>query len=206
MDDDRSVLLEEYRTLRSEIEHAYQTRLQILAFSGTAWAALVAWFIANRQFFFGELAVALLHVPLLLGYVLVKLCDRHVMRISTYIREFIESAIPGLRWETRVSTFQQYSRRVFSTGQVTVVALLFMSIASAIAPRLMRVPAQFERAPNADLLLLTVLWLYLAAKELPLVSRLGSRSYEQTAAEIWSRIRSTPEDPRTELRKQSKPQ
>lgn len=185
----RSAILEEYRTLREEIKYSSQIRLLIITFSTCAWAGLAAWLVANSSYFHAEVALIVLHVPIVFGYLLVKLSDRHIVRVSTYIREFVEPMLEGLRWETLVADFQKGSKLVFSTSQVSFIAFFLLSTGAFGLERILRLPYLFRLIPRLDILILVTLWLFLAFFQFPTVLLKGSRGYEDKAISLWRTLR-----------------
>jgi hypothetical protein len=182
-------LLEEYKTLRHEVERATQLRLTVLAFGATSWAALAAWIIANRADFYSEATLLLLHIPLIVIYVVLKAAERHVMRLSTYIREFLETEIEGLRWETRISEFQRRSRFVLSTSQISAISFLLLSVSAVLLVNLFAIRQAYAHPRWLDYSVLAPLWVWLLFWQLARVISMGSRSSERSAARLWNRVR-----------------
>jgi glycosyltransferase involved in cell wall biosynthesis len=191
-------LLEEYRTLRREIENAAQIRLALLAFAASAWAGLAAWITANRKAFYSEPALLVLHVPLIVIYLLLKLAERHTMRVSSYIREFIESEIDGLRWESRVSEFQSRSPFVLSTSQIAAVSLFLLSISTVGLVFLFNIPPLYIRPRWVDFLVFAPFWAWLVFRHFPALISHGSRTSERSAAQLWKIINELGKLPPTE--------
>lgn len=184
-----AALLEEYKALRHEIEQAYQLRLAVLAFTATAWAGMAGWLIANRALFYSEPTLVLLHIPLVVIYLLLKAAERHVMRISTYIREFLEPEMEGLRWESRVAEFQQRSPFVLSTSQIVTISLFVLSVASVALIRLFNFRPLMPHPRWLEFAVLVPLWLWLSFKQIPALLMLGSRTSEEPSAQLWSEIK-----------------
>lgn len=182
-------ILEEYKALREEIKHSSQVRFTIITISTSSWAGIAAWIVTNRSYFFAEIALVVLHVPIVIGYLLTRLSNRHIMRVSTYIREFIEPEIEGLRWETLVAEFQKNSKIVFSITLIAAGSLLLMSLGAFGLERVLEIPPLCQRIPYLDLVILGVFWVFIGGFHLPTILFEGSRSYEEAAGSLWKRIK-----------------
>jgi len=190
----REEILEEYRTLRRELEEASNRRFTIFASTVSAWAALGAWVVTAKNIFTVEVALCALHVPLVAGYALFKIANRHVTRVSAYLRTFIEPELPGIRWETRAKLFQSLSTNVFSLSQVSTAALLLMSLGSFGLEQALGLPRRITVVGvPGELIVLAPLWL--VAIGVPVLQSLkyGSRGYEPNADAVWRQVKASEE-------------
>jgi hypothetical protein len=109
---DQQGRLEEYKALRAEILQWQNQRMRVLSLSITAMAGILALFggallnsSGNDQSrisllsIVGSLALYVILIPL---EMLLISSHRQVRRIGEYIRVYIESAVPGLQYESRL--------------------------------------------------------------------------------------------------------
>jgi hypothetical protein len=203
-DQTNQAMLEEYTSLRDEIKYSSRIRFTVLTASTSAWAGLVVWVVANRSYFYAEIALIVLHVPVIIGYLLTILSNRHIMRVSTYIREFIEPEIPGLRWETLVAQYQKKSKIPLSITLIAAVSLILMSFGAFGLERVLAIPVLYKQIPYLDLIILSAFWSFMAAFHLPVILKEGSRGYENAAYLTWQRIKDTRARPRNKEHKRSR--
>lgn len=104
-----AAVLEEYRSLREEILQRLQLRYYVLALTLAGLAAITGVFTPVAAAGIPSKIVSFSYVSLLLilGALVVTADNtRQVGVIAAYIRQFIESQIPGLNWETRWHRFR----------------------------------------------------------------------------------------------------
>lgn len=98
-------VMEEYKSLRTEILQLLEREVRLVIFSFTATAAILG-FAFTQQRPLREGAPLLFLIPLLvLTLVLLQLNDtaRSLVRIAVYIRIFLELNDPALNWETKMN-------------------------------------------------------------------------------------------------------
>ncbi len=122
MPDSKFGLMEEYRSLRDEIMKRQEARQLTIGFTVTAVATTtglslsgIAPNIEGPNLF--VLALVGLALALVVAALLLTIHHtQHIDLMSTYIRHFVESEIPGIRWESRWTLYRKASRSKLSGG------------------------------------------------------------------------------------------
>lgn len=154
-------LLEEYRTLRSEILNAQGRRLQTISLtvgafgvilSVTAGAVLGSDITSPETRLLVSIGGAVaLYAVLIPSLIMIISTQQTVQRLGEYIRIFIEPRIPGLNWEHRWYNFKRQRR--FKGGlRSTGTIYYFLSL----VPLLLPLYAASQNAQNWLLLLILV--------------------------------------------------
>jgi uncharacterized membrane protein len=103
-----SILLEEYKTLRSEILQRLQTTNNLMTFSIMATGALLGYGMNVKEGFIFLIPFSIL-IPM--SYATKKEADI-ILFLGTYISVMIEKHMNGLQWETFRYKFREYKSKV----------------------------------------------------------------------------------------------
>ncbi len=127
--EEREGLLEEYRTLRTEILQNDRVcqglSVSALALISLSWAAMV---------WSGEFLLAVLPSAIYLAYLQLLLHKYEgTYRIATYLAAFLEPKIPGLGWETRLRRQREGATAAGFWAGVWSIEALLMILAAAPA-------------------------------------------------------------------------
>lgn len=129
---DNDLVLEEYKSLRNEINTlAHETRL-LVRLSIVGAAAIYAWLAVNAD---SDISVLGWYIPILIPIFGALLSYAHVSRISliaNYIKDNIEARTNSLNWETHISRMRSNqplrSKSIWNAYRVFWILFLILTL------------------------------------------------------------------------------
>jgi hypothetical protein len=160
-DEERDGLLDEYRSLRSEIHNIQAQRLQIISLTVGAFGVILSisgstvlgsgTVTPERRLLVAVGGAIALYSIVIPSLIMMLSAQQAVQRLGDYIRIFIEPRVPGLNWQNRWHEFKlrhQYRGGLRGTGAI----YYFLSI----LPLLLPVYALSQHTQNWLLILILV--------------------------------------------------